>query len=189
MKLIDDQNDYELFGLILQGDEKSFQTFYETYFSSIYYHVLKLVKIELVAEEITQEIFVTIWIKREQVFIIQNFRPYFYAIVHNKVIDFLRKLKRDKKVYDFIKEAAEGQFATITTKSETSEIEVLLHQAIERLPAKRKTIFRLSKFENKSYNEISTLLHISKHTINDHIAKANRFLKKHLESITQPIDR
>jgi RNA polymerase sigma-70 factor (family 1) len=188
MKLIDDQNDCELFALILQGDEKSFQTFYETYFSSVYYHVLKLVKIELVAEEITQEIFVTIWIKKEQVFIKQNFKSYFYAIVHNKVIDFLRTLKRERKIYDFIKDAAEGQFATITTKSENSEIEVLLHQAIERLPDKRKIVFRLSKFENKSYSEISTLLHISKHTINDHIAKANRFLKKHLASMTQPID-
>lgn len=189
MKLFDDQNDYELFVLITQGDEKSFQKFYEKHFSSIYYHVLKLVKVELIAEEITQEIFVTIWIKKEQVFSIQNFKSYFYTIIHNKVIDFLRKLKREKKIYDYIKDAAEGQFATINTKSENSEYEVLLHQAIERLPDKRKIVFCLSKFENKSYSEISTMLHISKHTINDHIAKANRFLKNHLESMTQTINR
>ncbi|MBW3524688.1 sigma-70 region 4 domain-containing protein [Chryseobacterium sp. NKUCC03_KSP] len=52
-----------------------------------------------------------------------------------------------------------------------------LFRTIERLPEQRKKVFLLCKIEKRSYAEVSKLLQISEAAFNDHITKANRFLK------------
>jgi RNA polymerase sigma-70 factor (ECF subfamily) len=54
---------------------------------------------------------------------------------------------------------------------------------IEQLPEKRKEIFRLRRQEGLSYNEIAEKLGISVKTVEDHMMKANRFLRKHLREM------
>src|SRR3546814_923282 len=60
------------------------------------------------------------------------------------------------------------------------EITKELYQAIEMLPPKRRKVFILCKLESKSYEEVSRLLNISPGTVNDHIRKANSFLRQYL---------
>ena len=63
----------------------------------------------------------------------------------------------------------------------TKERSRLLKEAIDALPPKRREIFQLVKIEERSYEEVSLLLHISTSTINDHVVKATKFIKKNLE--------
>jgi RNA polymerase sigma-70 factor (ECF subfamily) len=186
MLLKHDPTDSALFDSIMQGDEKSFRKFYERYFPFIYNQVLRIIRTEAEAEEVTQEVFVTVWMKRDLVFTKQNFKPYLCTLAQNKAIDFLRQLKREKKLYHYIQETAgEDQFEMINAKADDSDYLPLLHQAIEKLPKKRKMVFCLCKLENKSYREINVRLQLSKHTINDHIVKANRFVRQYLSCVTQ----
>ncbi|UZJ63980.1 sigma-70 family RNA polymerase sigma factor [Sphingobacterium sp. KU25419] len=57
------------------------------------------------------------------------------------------------------------------------EIDKALYSLIDSLPAQRKKVFMLCKLEGKSYNEVSAMLGISVAAVNDHITKANKFLK------------
>ena len=65
-----------------------------------------------------------------------------------------------------------------------SEAKVELYRAIELLPPKRREVFILCKLESRSYDEVSKLLHISSGTVNDHIRKANNFLRQYLATHT-----
>ena len=55
-----------------------------------------------------------------------------------------------------------------------------LEVIIGKLPPKRKRIFELCKFEQKSYEEVSEILNVSPSTISDHIVKAHQFIKTEL---------
>ena len=100
-----------------------------------------------------------------------------FRIAENKVHDFFRKLKRDRKLYNHIIEITCREYEDVEIKFIHSEETALLNKAIENLPPQRKEVFYLCKVEGKSYLEVSRLLGISASTINDHIVKATRAVR------------
>ena len=55
-----------------------------------------------------------------------------------------------------------------------------LEDVIDKLPPKRKQVFELCKFKQKSYEEAGEILNVSPSTISDHIVKANQFIRSEL---------
>ena len=162
---------------LLDGDEKAFDYFYDRYSLPVYRKLLKMIKVEFVAEEILQKVFIKIWEKRHLIDPEQGLKAYIYQIAQNMVYDFYRNLARENElqaqVKYAIKDLAEDAAANLLLK-ETSE---LLEMAIEQLPEQQKIVFRLCKQEGKSYDEVSQLLGISPSTINGHIVRATKKVK------------
>ncbi|MFT3702576.1 MAG: sigma-70 family RNA polymerase sigma factor [Agriterribacter sp.] len=160
------------------SDKKAFTTLYQLHSKHIYLNLLRLVKIETIAEEILQDIFVLIWEKRETIFIEQSFNAYLIRIAENKVFDFFRKVKRDRNIFDKIKEISSATYTHIEESIFIDERSAAFQVALNKLPPQRKQVFCLCKIEGKSYNEVSNILGISTSTINDHIVKATRTVKE-----------
>jgi len=57
----------------------------------------------------------------------------------------------------------------------------LIQEAIDALPPKRRQVFQLVKIEERSYEEVSHMLHVSISTVNDHIVKATKSIRENLE--------
>ena len=170
-------DEHELLSQLKAGDKLAFARLYELYSRPLYFNLLKLLKTEQAAEEILQNIFFIIWEKREAITINQSIKGYLFRIAENKVHDFFRKLKRNRKLYDYIQEVSCGEYEDVEIKILHSEETALLNKAIENLPPQRKRVFYLCKMEGKSYQEVSRLLGISASTINDHIVKATRAVR------------
>ena len=170
-------NEHELLSRLKAGDKGAFARLYELYSRPLYLNLFKLLKTEQVAEEILQSIFLIVWEKRETITINHSIRGYLFRIAENKVHDFFRKLKRDRKLYDHILEISCGAYEDVEIKILHSEETALLNKAIENLPPQRKEVFNLCKLEGKSYLEVSRRLGISPSTINDHIVKATRAVR------------
>ena len=170
-------NEHELLSRLKAGDKLAFARLYELYSRPLYLNLLKLLKSEQVAEEILQNIFFIVWEKRETITINQSFKGYLFRIAENKVHDFFRKLKRDRKLYEYILGRSCEEYEDVEIKILHSEETALLNKAIENLPPQRKEVFYLCKMEGKSYLEVSRRLGISASTINDHIVKANRAVR------------
>ena len=162
---------------LLDGDEKAFDYSYNCYSLPVYRKLLKMIKVEFVAEEILQKVFIKIWEKRHLIDPEQGLKAYIYQIAQNMVYDFYRNLARENELQTQVKYAvndlAEDAAANLLLK-ETSE---LLEMAIEQLPEQQKIVFRLCKQEGKSYDEVSQLLGISPSTINGHIVRATKKVK------------
>jgi len=175
-------SDIELLGKLRDGDKGAFDHFYKLYSLPIYRKLLKLVKVDLLAEELLQDVFVRLWEKRHLIAPEQSFKSYLYLIAQNIVYDFYRKAARDGKLLSEIKAVSVAAYLhteeTILFK-ETSE---MLNNAIDGLPAQQKLVFILCKIEGKSYAEVSRRLGISISTINGHIVKATKHIKKYLHS-------
>ncbi|HEX5025064.1 MAG TPA: sigma-70 family RNA polymerase sigma factor [Agriterribacter sp.] len=170
-------NEEALLIQLKSGDKKAFTTLYEIHGRSVYLNLLRLIKVEALAEEMLQDIFVLIWEKRETIVIRQSFTSYLTAIAQNKITDFFRTLKRDRKLRNSIKAISSSEYTHIEEVILRRELQTIFQKAINALPPQRRQVFCLCKVEGKSYHEVSGLLGISTSTINDHIVKATRKIK------------
>ena len=175
----------ELLLQLSNGNPVAFEKIYYLYSLKLLNALLKLVKSEEVAQEILQDVFLKVWENRKIIDPEKSFRSYLFTIAENKAYDFFRKATRDKKLYETLMVAATEHYDHIETDFFSREDTRILEMAISALPPQRQLVFRLSKLEELSYDEISKRLGISVSTISDHIVKANKsiriFLSNHPE--------
>ncbi len=170
-----------LMGLI-KGEERAFSELYVKYSGAIYAKILQLTKCEETSKEILQDLFLKVWEKRDYIDTSRSFKAYLYTIAKNLMYDHFRKVARDKVLSDYLIQAAVAHYQHGEESGVYFERLDYINHAIDQLPAVRKQVFTLCKIEGKSYEEIASLLQISTSTISDHIVKANRAIKKYLET-------
>src|SRR5690606_1372316 len=174
MHLLTDHTETEYLHQLIEGDQQAFTYFYDTFKLPIYRKLLKMIRIETVAEELTQDVFVRIWDKRMLIDPAQSFKSYLYRIAQHILYDFYRKVARDERLQ------REISLLHITTHDPVSEevflkeTQNILDQAIASLSDQQRQIFTLCRIEGKSYREVSEILGISVHTISTHMTRASK---------------
>lgn len=174
---IDFDYEFELLKRLQSGDQQAFEVLYQNYSQEIYRKLVKMVKNIPLAEELTQDVFVKLWNKREVIHIDQPFRYYLLTLTNNIVVDFYRKAARERKLQDEIIAASTELYNPTEDQIYYKETKELMDNAIDSLPAQQKLVFTLCKIEGKSYEEVSKLLSISTSTISNHIVKATKSIK------------
>ena len=146
------------------GDVDAFGDLYSIYLGSIYRYVFYHVRDKMIAEDITQEVFVKAWkaigsCKGKE----RTFSPWLYRIAHNQVIDVFRSAPK----HTTIDMPAESLLQTSDVEKETevrSEWEQAL-EAISRLPEKQKHVIILKFIEGMDNREIEKITDINQTAI------------------------
>ncbi len=170
----------ELLMQLREGSAQALDYFYHQYSLRIYRKLLKMVKVDVIAEELVQDVFVRIWDKRHQIDPNQSFKSYLFAIAQNLVYDLYRKVARDERLQEVIKEASSELYRHVEEGVFLKETSEILNKAINNLPSQQKLVFTLCKLEGKSYEDASATLGISTSTINSHIVKATKSIKGYM---------
>lgn len=173
-------NERELLDQLREGSEQAWDYFYRQYRVGIYRKLLKMIKIEAIAEELVQDVFVKLWNKRHLIDPNQPFHAYLYSIAQNLVYDFYRKIAKDKRLQEQVKALTINLYQHIEEDIDLKETQGIIHQAINHLPSQQKLIFTLCKLEGKSYQYVGTSLGISTSTVNNHIVKATKKIKGYI---------
>src|SRR5690606_29445991 len=118
--------------------------------------------------------------RREQVDPELSIKSYLFRIGENLIRDTFRKAAKDRVMQQHLLAAVSETYSHVEESLISSETRAELYHAIDLLPPKRREVFILCKMESRSYEEVSKLLNISTGTVNDHIRKANSFLRKYL---------
>jgi len=163
-----------------KGNHDAFVEIYHRYKLRLAGNLLRMLKSPELAEELLQELFVRLWTHRQQIDLNQPIKSYLFRIGENLVRDTFRRAAKDKRMQQHLLAATSYTYPHVEELVISSETKTELYQAIEMLPPKRREVFILCKLESKSYEEVSKLLNISPGTVNDHIRKANRFLRQYL---------
>lgn len=174
-------NEKDLVMLLNKGNEVAFEEIYNLYSKRLLSYLSRLVKSENFAAEILQETFIKIWNCRENIDANQSFRSYLFRIAENLVYDFFRKAARDKKLESVLIDNSCSEYNHVEETYSRKENIQQLREAINTLPPKRREVFQLVKMEERSYDEVSELLHVSTSTINDHVVKATKAIRQKLE--------
>lgn len=172
----------DLICLLNEGDERAFEKLYGLYSVRILRRLIRLVKDEEIAKEILQDVFLKIWEKRSLIDSEKSFRSFLFKIAENKVADLFRRAACDRKLLDHLVSVSTELSNNLEQTLNYKESNGILQRAIDLLPPQRRKIFILCKIEGKSYEEVAGIFGISEGTVNDHIVKAVRMIRKNFNS-------
>jgi RNA polymerase sigma-70 factor (ECF subfamily) len=171
-------DDYALFAQIATGDEAAYRFLFDQYFSLVYGLALQQTKVPELAKDIAQNVFLKVWEKRQTLEKIKAPKAWLLVTSRNEIVDSFRKISTQRSHIQYIKELFQEEDKD--TKLLLQQ-EALLREAIDNLPPKRKQVYLLSREEGKSYEEIGSILNISKNTVKEHIVAALKELRAFLE--------
>lgn len=154
------------------------EALFKKYYAFVSIAVLRLIADPETAEDIAQEVFMEIWKRRNALDIQISLKAYLRKTAVNKTLNYIRHQKNYKS-----EELSDQQFelhAPENTMVETNELQSLIEQAVEQLPERCKLVFKLSRLEEMSYQEIADKLDISVKTVENQIVKALKQLRETL---------
>lgn len=173
----DSDSTKELISRIANDDPVAFELLFRQYQHKIYAFANSLVPTTQDAEEIVQNVFISIWNQRKRLNISTSFNSYLHGIVRHMVYEFIqKKIQHESYVEYYLKQNQENAFIT-EEEVLFRELEEELQRLIQELPERRREIFILSRFEGLSYKEISIKLGISENTVDTQIRHALTFLR------------
>jgi RNA polymerase sigma-70 factor (ECF subfamily) len=171
----------EDFQAIKEGDLKAFEYVFRLYYQSLCGYATKFLGDTDEAEEITQEIFTTLWTRRETIEIKLSLKSYLYRSVRNACLNYL-KHQKVKNVYFAANEAFQKEEELrFSGFGDTSHLSEQIDAAIENLPEERKKIFLMSRHQELKYKEIADQLGISIKTVETQMSKALKSLRVALQ--------
>lgn len=188
MQAIHDISEKDLIVRLKRDDERIFELIFERYKNYLLLFIRKALPLEEDAEGIVQEVFINLWLNRNNLDEYKPLKPYLFTIAKNLIYDHLRKIYSKRKYLDAL-------FLNYSAKSDSTENEVeywdferFLMEKINQLPEKRRKIYMLSKLEGKTYREIAELLGISENTVDMQMRSANNAISKAIKNyLTQLI--
>ena len=178
-------NERELIEKLAQGDQFSFGMVFHLYYSRLYHFAFHYLNEEEASKDTVQDVFTSVWDEREKLAGVKNLSSWLYTIAKNLCLKKIDHLKVRQKHADELKYRYLNVVQLSLNDLDTSpvlfdEISWIMDQTLHQLPAQGRQIFELSRFENKKNAEIAAELHISVKTVEAHITRALKDLRKAL---------
>ena len=183
LKLTSDIITSELLTQLKNGDMLAFDKIYELYSHKLFSFVFKIVKNDDEAEDIVQEVFVRIWESRDRLGDYKLLNSYIFTIAYNNSIDLIRKRVNVSKYLDHLKKSSLIQENTsYVNEVDYNELSDRVEKLIFSLPERQKQVYLLHREKGLSYSEIAVQMGISMNTVENHMVKALKFLRRNLNN-------
>ncbi|SJZ66188.1 RNA polymerase sigma-70 factor, ECF subfamily [Chitinophaga eiseniae] len=171
----------ECISKIREGDATAFQELFYAYKDALFGYACKLCRSTEMAEEAVQEVFMKVWINRQQLDPTLSIRAYLHTAVRHCVFNILKKAALDENLRQSVFRHQPVSVNTTEEAVNAADLQRAKSRVLDMLPPQRKLIFCLSRVEGLSHEEIALRLGISRNTVKDQIVKASRFLRQQLE--------
>ena len=169
----------ELITRLQNDDNEAFNELYRKYHSAIYYNILKLTRDAIVAEDILQEVFITLWEKRHDLNIEQGVSGWLFVVSYNRSISYLKRKLKESLAQTVLQQNIEN---TIDARNSLANIQMsILEKAIEQLSPQKRKVFELCKLQRRTYAEVADELQISKHTVKEYLSGAVISIKNYVK--------
>lgn len=175
------KTDKELLIQLALGNEGSFECLFGRYHERLFRYISLFIKSPQIAEEVVMDVFMKIWLAKELIGQVENFDSFLFRVAHNKAIDILRMVSKDpdfkELMWDTMQLSAPDNADAPVLKT---EFEGKVRKALSLLSEQRRKVFEMSREQEMSHEQIACRLGLSKHTVNNHIVEAKRFLRSYL---------
>lgn len=161
------------------GCELAFENIYRNFWSRLYSVAYNHLRDRQVAEELVQDLFTSLWLKRHQLVVHSSLQAYLLKAIRNDIYDYIEKQAVRQRVHDILKKST----TTYSTDEEVAyqDLQAHLSKAVEMLPEPAQKIFRMSRFDHLPVQEIAEKLNLSPKTVEYHLTRALRLLRLHLK--------
>jgi len=171
--------DKELIIYLQNDDKEAFSGVFWKYHAAIYKNVLTLIKDSSAAEDIVQEVFISLWEQRRKLILEKEIKGWLFVVSYNKSIDYLKQKRKE-----FLVSMEAIPAATFTPGGDTELLDVqlnLLEKAISQLSPQKRKVFEMCKLKRKTYQETAAELQLSRHTVKEHLSEAMVSIRKFID--------
>ena len=173
------QKTNDLASRLRNNDITAFNTLYWEYHAAIYANALKLIKDPVTAEDIVQEVFVTLWGKRHKIDPEQDLAGWLFVISHHKTVDQLKRKLKQALAQKNLPVFREDHSIIINNDLEEEQLNSI-EQAMDQLSPQKRKVFELCKVQGRTYKKAAEELHISKYTVKEYLSEALISIKKYI---------
>ncbi|HEX2629423.1 MAG TPA: sigma-70 family RNA polymerase sigma factor [Chitinophagaceae bacterium] len=176
-------NEPALLRAIAHSDASAFEQLVRAYQPRLFTYIYKTTQSRELALDLVQDLFLTLWSRREKLQEIREFNAYVFQIAHNLVYASLQQTAKQELVLTALKTNGAGLEATddggrlLLSK----EIREYIQSLIGRMPARQREAFLLSREGGLGYEAIAAKMGVGRETVKFHIAEALKFLRTELK--------
>lgn len=178
-------SDEQLLRCLQEGEEPAFDELYRRYWRPMYDAACKRLGNDGQAEDIVQEVFIRLWIRKQDLKV-DNIGAYLHTAVRYRILSYL---SRHKPVQAFF-----GPFEAMLSESDTPEARLmakdlmeLVYAYAETLPARKRQVFMLHINGVQSTREIAERLGITQKTVQNQLGAALHGLRRNLIPVIMAI--
>jgi RNA polymerase sigma-70 factor (family 1) len=179
------QDDVQLIAQLKRDNEAALRKIYDHYFERVYQLAFRFLKEENWTEEIVQDVFLSVWLHRENLNEEGNLWLYLYVITKRRCLNKLREVKKSSFLFTTLLENIET-LASAQHEAEqwiwAAELASFAQKAIDALPQQQQLVYKLSREEGLTHKEIAHRLQISPFTVRNHLGEALKTLRASLPS-------
>ncbi|MFA4871109.1 MAG: RNA polymerase sigma-70 factor [Pedobacter sp.] len=170
-------SDQELAALLRSGDTAAFKTIYKKYWDKLLVVAGKRLDDLQEAEEVLQDIFLNLWLKRADFQLRISFDNYFAVAVKFQIINRLAKRSRESIRNKAFAAGRVEATEPVAVQFDLALLKQQLNEAVSTLPGKCQLVFKMSREQELSNKEIATELDISEKTVEKHMTNALKTLR------------
>lgn len=166
---------------LLKNDKRAFEQLYNHLWERLYAVACSLVREHNIAQEIVQDVFVTLWVKRKRLQTVDDIAAFTMRATQNRIYDYFDKKAVQDRYVLRVTRSRERHLNTTLHQVEYNETFHLIDTEINKLPDTTRKIFRLSRFERATNEEIASRLDLSVKSVEYHVTQALKKLRLRLK--------
>lgn len=176
------ENEQQILKLVSEGDSQAFRTLYMYYYNRLFQFARLFLRSEAASEDVVEDVFFTLWKDRSMLTSIPNFHPYIYQAVRYGCLNVLKSgyiVRRD----DLPETELQVSISTQDPLDELAynELHKAVTQAINSLPERCRTIFKMAKEDEMNHKEIAEILNVKRCTVERQLLLAKEKIKSSLK--------
>lgn len=167
----------ELLKLIAYGDEKAFEIVFNRYNNGLGAHIFRITNSHELAQEVVQDVFLKIWMNRQELINIRNFKSYLHVVSKNHALNCLKKVALERTIMMSLEGNEDVRDEECIDENEKYS---LFDEAIDQLPPQQRQVYLMSRHERLSYSEIASQLSLSTQTVKKYLQRSSESISAYI---------
>jgi len=170
-----------LISKLKEGDYKAFRTIFSKYRNKVFFFSWSYLKSNAVAEDIVQDVFAKVWETRTRLDEGKSFNNFLFTVTKNTILNHIRKTKYEvlyRQNRDSQSGISNGQENDTLNSIICNDLQTYIAGEIEKLPPAMRKIYKLSRIQFLSNEEIARNQNLSLRTVENQIYRAVLKLKR-----------
>ncbi|MDD4144606.1 MAG: RNA polymerase sigma-70 factor [Prolixibacteraceae bacterium] len=180
-------NNKALIAQLKNNNVHAFDRLFEKYSDKLYNFSMSILKNEEDSKEIVQEVFFRLWNERKKIDANKPVKSLLFTITYRIIIDYLRKQLKDRNFRKSLEKHFFDNYCEQKNHIDCDTLKREINKAVDGLPAKRQTIYRLSREKGLTHKKIAVRLDIEEKTVENQISLALKHIKASISKEFLPL--
>ena len=172
----------KLWDEVCTGNQKAFSTLHKTLYSRMYSKVILIIKDDEIANDILQDTFVKLWLRRTYIGKIDNVPHYFFMAARSMCISYIRDFKKAERSMleigsNIDKDYQESIEELILERELSAGQRKVIQAALSCLPPRQSEIIQLRFYESLNLKEIGLQTGIKYQSVVNNMYRAVQALR------------